>query len=64
MAPLPDKRVQMAPPFTNIGMDFTGPLYVKVKGSSEPTTSTASVSNFICKDTLPVHLELLKSMTA
>ena len=22
-----DERVQIAPPFTNIGLDFTGPLY-------------------------------------
>ena len=26
-----DERVQIAPPFTNIGLDFTGPLYLKVK---------------------------------
>ena len=38
MAPLPAERVQIAPPFTNIGLDFTGPLYRKVKGSSKPTT--------------------------
>ena len=31
MAPLPAERVQMAPPFTNIGLDFTGPLYLKAK---------------------------------
>lgn len=28
MAPLPAERVQIAPPFTNIGLDFTGPLYL------------------------------------
>ena len=31
MAPLPAERVQITPPFTNIGLDFTGPLYPKAK---------------------------------
>lgn len=59
MAPLPAERVQMAPPFTNIGLDFTGPLYLKVKESSKVSTSMAYVCIFICEDTRAVHLELL-----
>ena len=51
----------MAPPFTNIGLDFTGPLSLKVKGSSKLTTSKASLCIFICEDTRAVHLELLNS---
>lgn len=31
MALLPAERVQIAPPFKNIGLDFTGPLYLKVR---------------------------------
>ena len=53
----------MAPPFTNTGLDFTGPLYLKVKGSSKVTTSKPFVCIFICEDTRAVHLELLNSMT-
>ena len=34
MALLPAERVQIAPPFTNIGLDVTGPLYLKAQGSS------------------------------
>ena len=56
------KRVQMEPPFTNINLDFIGPQYLKVKGSSKPTTSKAYVCIFICEDTCAVHLELLNSM--
>ena len=52
----------MAPPFTNIGLDFTGPLYLKAKRMSKPTTSKAYVCIFICEDTRAVHLELLNSM--
>ena len=63
MAPLPAERVQVAPPFMNIGLDFTGSLYLKVKGSFKLTMSKAYVCIFICKDTHAVHLELLNSMT-
>lgn len=63
VAPLPAARVQIAPPFTNIGLDFTGTLYVKVKESSKLTTSKAYICIFICDDTRAVHLQLLNSMT-
>ena len=53
----------MVPPFMNIGLDFTGPLYLKVKGSSKLTMSKAYVCIFISEDTHAVHLELLNSMT-
>ena len=32
MTPLPAERVMIAPPFTNIGLDFTGPLHLRVEG--------------------------------
>ncbi|XP_074610998.1 uncharacterized protein LOC141865564 [Acropora palmata] len=60
MTQLPAERV---PPFTNIGLDFTGPLYLKVKESSKLTTSKAYVCIFISEDTRAVHLESLNSMT-
>ncbi|XP_020609695.1 uncharacterized protein LOC110048244 [Orbicella faveolata] len=44
-------------------MGFTGPLYLKVKGSPKPTTSKAYVCIFTSEDTRAVHLELLNSMT-
>ncbi|KAK3740123.1 hypothetical protein QZH41_001270 [Actinostola sp. cb2023] len=61
MAPLPLERVQIVPPFTNIGLDFTGPLYLKVKG--EPTLAKAYICIFVCEDTRAVHLELTNNMT-
>ena len=32
MAPLPEDRIKPAPPFTNVGLDFAGPLYLKDSG--------------------------------
>lgn len=63
MAPLPVERVMIAAPFSNIELDFTGPLHLKVKGNSKSTTRKAYVCIFICEDTRAVHLELLNSMT-
>ena len=50
MAPLPAERVQIAPPFTHIDVDFTGPLYLKVKEESESSTSNAYVCIFVCEN--------------
>lgn len=63
MSPLPADRVQIAPQFTHIGVDFTGPLYLKVKKALESFTSKAYVCIFICENFREVHLELLNSMT-
>ena len=63
MAPLPAERVQIAPPFTNIGLDFTGPLHLKQAGQPKSATTEAYVCIFVCEDTHAVHLELLNSMT-
>jgi hypothetical protein len=61
MAPLPLERVHIVPPFTNVGLDFTGPLYLKVKGKSE--LCKAYICIFVCEDTRAVHLELTNNMT-
>ena len=63
MVPLPAERVMIAPPFTNIGLDFMGPLHLRVEGKPKSITTKAYVCIFICEDTRAVHLELLNSMT-
>ena len=32
MVPLPEDRIKLAPPFTDVGLDFPGPLYLKDSG--------------------------------
>ena len=59
MAPLPAERVQIVPPFTNIGLDFTGPLFLKTKEAPVK----AYICIFVCEDTRAVHLELTNNMT-
>ena len=55
MAPLPEDRIKAAPPFTNVGIDFAGPLYSKDSGEN--------IDVFTCAVTRVVHLELRCDMT-
>ncbi|XP_068713051.1 uncharacterized protein [Montipora foliosa] len=57
MAPLPEDRIKPAPPFTNVGLDFAGPLYLKDSGDK------AYICLFTCAVTRAVHLELVCNMT-
>ncbi|XP_068726126.1 uncharacterized protein [Montipora capricornis] len=57
MAPLPEDRIKPAPPFTNVGLDFAGPLYLKDSGDK------AYICLFTCAVTRAVHLELVYNMT-
>lgn len=58
-ADLPDFRVKQAPPFSKVGVDFAGPLYVKeVKGMAK-----VYVALWSCCVTRAVHLDLVRSLT-
>ncbi|KRY47805.1 hypothetical protein T03_15691 [Trichinella britovi] len=60
MATLPRDRVVEAPAFSQVGMDFAGPLYVRV---GRKTTSPRYVCLITCMVTRAVHLELVPQMT-
>ena len=57
MAPPPEDRIKPAPPFTNVGIAFAGPLYLKDSGEK------AYICLFTCAVTHAVHLELVCDMT-
>ncbi|XP_078364199.1 uncharacterized protein LOC144648546 [Oculina patagonica] len=59
MGLLPEERVTPSLPFTHIGTDFAGPLYVK-EGSS---VKKAYICVFACASSRMVHLELTNSLT-
>ena len=54
--------MQEAPPFASCGVDFAGPLYVKVADSSE--SSKVWICLYTCCITRAVHLELVPDMSA
>ena len=59
-AALPDFRVKEAPPFSRVGVDFAGPLYVKEKSGQ---MGKAYIALFSCCVTRAVHLELVEDLS-
>ena len=59
IADLPDFRVKEAEPFSNVGLDFAGPLWIK---SSHNEMVKCFISLFTCCVTRAVHLELVEDM--
>jgi len=62
---MPSNRVSEDPPFTHIGHDFTGPLYVEMKNSKEECKESQKVyvCLFTCASTQAVHLELTRGLS-
>ncbi|GFQ76309.1 integrase catalytic domain-containing protein [Trichonephila clavata] len=57
IAPLPDVRVTEPPPFSVVGFDFAGPLFVKDSDAKQYTLLIT------CAVTRSVHLELVDNVT-
>ena len=58
MGNLPPERAQMAPAFTHVGLDFTGPVYIR-EGKK---TIKAYIFLFTCANSRMVHFECTLSM--
>ena len=56
---MPDFRVRKADPFSSVGLDFAGPLYIK---SSKNKKVKCFISLFTCCIIRAVHLELVEDM--
>ena len=63
MGQLPGERVTSTRPFTNTGVDYAGPFYIK-QGSQRSKISTKGyIALFICLSTRAIHLELVPDLT-
>ena len=56
-APLPQHRVVQAPPFSSVGLDYAGPLYIK-----DEQDKKVYILLFTCSVTRAIHLELTDSL--
>nr|XP_040233604.2 uncharacterized protein LOC120956287 [Anopheles coluzzii] len=63
MGDLPSYRVQPAPVFSNTGVDYAGPFWIKSTTSRKPQITKAYVCLFVCLQTRVVHLELVSDLT-
>ena len=60
---LPIERVSTNPPFSNIGVDFAGPLYIRDNQSSD-NTCKIYICLFTCASTRALHLEIVRDLSA
>ncbi|XP_062557682.1 uncharacterized protein LOC134222533 [Armigeres subalbatus] len=62
MGNLPESRVNPAPVFSKVGVDYAGPFLLRLSQRS-PKTCKAYVLVFICMAVKSIHMELVSSLT-
>ena len=60
VAALPEFRVQSVPPFTNVGIDFAGPLYYKTKNAK---MEKCYIVLYSCCTTRALHLDIVEDLS-
>ncbi|XP_026740536.1 uncharacterized protein LOC113502962 isoform X1 [Trichoplusia ni] len=64
MGDLPPERTNPSRPFQNVGVDYTGHVFIKANKGRGIKTTKGYVAVFICMATKAVHLELVSDLTA
>ncbi|XP_044580471.1 uncharacterized protein LOC123262367 [Cotesia glomerata] len=63
MADLPSSRVSESPPFSHVGIDYFGPLFIKERKFRNRTKVKVYGCVFVCMATKAVHLEIVSDLT-
>ena len=61
---IPSFRLEDELAFTNVGVDFAGPLFIKVAKDQASPMVKAYIALYTCASSCAVHLELVTSLTA
>jgi len=64
MGELPSARVQPSRPFLNTGVDYAGPVSLRVGTPRSKTTIKGYIAIFVCFATKAIHIEAVTSLTA
>ncbi|XP_060831683.1 uncharacterized protein LOC132915932 [Bombus pascuorum] len=64
MGDLPAARITESRPFTNIGIDYCGPFFVKERKDHNRRKIKVYVAIFICLAVKAVHIELVSDLTS
>ncbi|XP_018332480.1 uncharacterized protein LOC108741982 [Agrilus planipennis] len=60
---LPEVRTQQVRPFTNVGVDYCGPFFIKEKKNRNRNKIKVYVAVFICLSIKAIHLEIVSDLT-
>ncbi|XP_023310638.1 uncharacterized protein LOC111691675 [Anoplophora glabripennis] len=63
MGELPSERINQCFPFTNVGCDYAGPVYVKDRKTRKPILSKGWISIFVCMATKAIHIDLVTDLS-
>ena len=63
MGQLPSTRIQPARPFTTTGVDYAGPITIRLGSTRSKQTTKGYVAIFVCFVTKAVHIEVVTSLT-
>lgn len=64
MGDLPSYRIRPAPAFSNTGVDYAGPFWIKSSSTTrKPQILKAYVSLFVCMQTRAIRLKLVSDLT-
>ncbi|XP_046408785.1 uncharacterized protein LOC124173310 [Ischnura elegans] len=63
MDSLPTSRIQPSRPFSSSGVDYAGPIYVKLGNARSKVQTKDCIAIFICLATKAIHIELVSDMT-
>lgn len=65
MGNLPKPRVNISHPFGHTGLDYAGPISIRLRRHpGRPITTKGYICLFVCLATKAIHLELVGDMTA
>jgi hypothetical protein len=63
MRDLPEARITESRPFTNVGINYCGPFYIKERRDRNRRKVKVYVATFICLVTKAAHIELVSDLT-
>ena len=63
MGQLPSTRIQPARPFTTAGVDYAGPITIRLGSTCSKQTTKGYIAIFVCFVTKAVHIEVVTSLT-
>ena len=63
MGDLPKVRVSKAKPFSNVGIDYCGPFFIKEKKHRNQNKVKVYVCVFVCLVVKAIHLEVVRDLT-